>query len=209
MLVPLLVGVVVFLVLGALLARPLLAFFFAESIGRRAIAAQPDSIALVPSPGADWADVPLRDRVTRELEAAGFSQAGTFDVREMPGLHVRLLVHEAEGARAVVYDHPLAGAWFEIVWRLAAGGSVNVTTIRPTGLNARPGHRMVNLPGATVAAVWARARAEKPAAALAPARAAAAACDFEAAYAESMAHFKRNGVTRMEVVRAGTRRHAA
>jgi hypothetical protein len=172
-----------------------------EIAGAIGLAATPDVIHLE-RPGEDDEHAATdAKRLAEELEREGFSDAGTFAVREMPGVLVRLLAHEEDCLWAAAYQHPVAGSWIDVVERRVDGGSTTWTTSPPTGLDQRPGHRQLHEPGASAAALVARARAERGPAAAFPARPAEARSTFERGYAESMAWKKQRGVTEAEVAR--------
>ena len=190
------------------IVRTLLAFFFAGPIAKQALAQQPDTIQLEPCDDSEWLDVESRNRTTREIEALGFTDAGSFSVREMPGVRVRLLANGAENAYAALYEHAQAGAWFEFAIGYIDDSSACFSTLRSTGLDPRPGSIMVHAPGTSVGDLWSRTLRERPARTAKPASARTAAADFERAYADTIAWRKQAGMSRMEVVRAGNRKAA-
>ena len=194
--------------IGWRVVRTFLAFVLAGPIAQQALAAQPDTIRLEPGDDSAWLDVAARDRATRELEALGFTDAGCFTVREMPGVRVRLLANGAESAYAAIYEHAQAGSWFEFACRFTDGSSACFSTLRATGLDPKPGSIMVHAPGTSAAELWSRALRERLARTLQPVSARTAAADFERAYAESIAWRRQAGLSRMEVVRAGNRKAA-
>lgn len=194
--------------IGWRVVRTFLAFVLAGPIAQKALADQPDTIRLEPGKDSDWLDVEARERTTREIEALGFTDAGCFSVREMPGVRVRLLANGAESAYAVLYEHAQARSWFEFACRFTDGSSACFSTLRATGLEPRPGSIMVHAPGTSARDLWSRALRERLARTLQAVSARSAAADFERAYAESVAWRKQAGLSRMEVVRAGNRRAA-
>jgi len=182
---------------------------FGRSIGEQAIAKQPDRIQLVRSAPSAWSNAPAAAALAEPLARAGFDDAGTFHVQEMPGLLVRLLVHAREGFLAVVYEHPKAGHWLDVVTRYSDHTSITFTSHRPTGLSPRPGHPVINAPGASAIALLARARAERPRGAMAPLSTQRAPSDFEDAYGEAIAWRKSHGVSAAEVAKVASLRKAA
>ena len=202
------VAVLLLVTVGWRVVRTSLAFLLAGPIARQALAEQPDTIRLEPGSGSEWLDGAARERTTREIEALGFTDAGCFSVREMPGVRVRLLANEAEKAYAALYEHAQAGTWFEFAIRFTDGSSACFSTLHATGLDSKPGSIMVHAPGTSARELWSRALRERPARTPQPVSARTAAADFERSYAESVAWRKQAGVSRMEVVRAGNRRAA-
>lgn len=193
------------LLFGGRLSRLAIAAIFAPVIGRDALARQPDTIRLGPLGPDAWRDPESAEGATRLLVERGFAPAGDFGIEEMPGVHVRLLAHEPEGWYAALYEHPVAGTWFDLVRRGESGGSETWTTAPPTGLDERPGHPVHRVPGAHPGELFERARRRPATGPIRPASRERAGGDFEAAYAESIAWRKGRGVSRREVTRAATR----
>jgi len=191
------------------LVRLLVAATVGDRIGERALARQPDAIHLEPETGGAWSANPHWSPSVTALTGLGFADAGTFKVREMPGVVVRLLAHPGEDVYASLYEHPVGGRWLTYVTRYQDGSSASFTTLRPTGLDPRPGDTSVHAPGADAAALHRRLLAERPARPRLPASAAHAVEDFERAYAEQISWRKDAGVSRREVMRVATRRKVA
>jgi hypothetical protein len=119
-----------------------------EAVGRKALAEQPDRISLTGGPG------PKRIEAVNAismLERRGFEKAGSFEVREMKGINLHLLVKPSDNAVAVVYEHPKAGVWADLSSRYEDGTSFTVSSARAgNALEQRPGHAMVSLPASPV-----------------------------------------------------------
>lgn len=192
------------LLLGGRAVRMAVGALVGPLIGGEALARQPDTIHLVAIDGESWRDAASADAATRLLVERGFALAGDFAVEEMPGVHVRLLAHEAEGWYAALCEHPLAGSWFDLVRRTESGESVTWTSAPPTGLDDRPGHPTHRVPGAHPGELFERARRDRPVGPARPATPRAAKQDFEAAYAESIEWRKARGITRREVARVAS-----
>jgi hypothetical protein len=199
----------IFFWLGALvvvtLLSPLLKFVIAavggKWIGAEVLAAQPDAIRLVEPQGESRSDAAAMRRPIDELARLGFRDAGLHAIAEMPGVLVHLLAHPDEGFYGAVYHHPQAGVWFDVCLRCQDGSSITWTTSKPTGLDPRPGHPMVNLPGQSPAAVFEKARTTRPRRPLTPASTNQAVTIFEQAYAESTAWRKGKGIGTAEVIK--------
>jgi hypothetical protein len=206
----------ILIALGALVAltlvRPLLllvvARIFAGAIGAHAVAQQPDEIHLVRSGRHAWKDAARADSAARTFASAGFDDAGTWTVQEMAGVVVQLMANASDGMYAAICEHPKAGPWIDLVTRYTDGTSITFSSNPPTGLNARPGHRTENVPGAAPGALLARARDSRPRRAAEPHTASAAPRDFMRAYAESMAWRKQHGVSAGEVAKVALKKAA-
>jgi hypothetical protein len=193
------------MLLGAFVAmmliRPAVAFILGRSIGRKVLAGQPDRIQLLPaSPSLSRHEQQL-DQEADALVREGFRDAGWFTVVELQGVVLRMLAHEGEQWLAVLYDHPSAGTWCELIQVFADGTRRSFTSSRPTGLVPTPGRQVTHFPGFPAAQVLQRARLAPPTTTPVPMTAAGAAAAYEQGFAEVMAARKAQGISRKEVVR--------
>jgi len=179
----------------------LLGAWLGRTIGRIALAQQPDRLHLDPVSADSWSDFETASDLGRPFVQQGFESAGTFRIEEMPGVIVQLLAHPAQRLYAAIYEHPQAGHWVDVVARYEDGTGATFTTAKPSGLDPLPGRIMVNAPGLTPRALLDRMMFERPAGALLPATAATAAQVFQDAYAEETAWRKGRGLTAAEVGR--------
>jgi hypothetical protein len=202
--VPLVLAVVVLILLRPLL-RVVIALLAGRAVGRSALRKQPDRIELREAGLQAWKDGAAADRLTEPLLLLGYEKAGTFTVREMPGVVLRLLVHLRECVLGVVYEHPQAGRWVELATRYAGGTAFTVTSVADHGLALRPGHPVTHLPDVGPATLHSRLLALRPPNAMERIEAGRAARVFEQGYAEAMAWRKSRGVSRAEVVRIAVR----
>lgn len=140
----------------------------------------------------------------RELEANGFTRIGTYRADPMRGLLLTAFSHAAHSLCAVVYTHPLAGTFMDIVAKNEAGRSLTVTTA-PAGreLDQREGHEKVFDRESPVAALIETALRRRPPAPYVSWGPGNFVAKFEEAYAQEMDwRAGRGGVTRDEVRRA-------
>jgi hypothetical protein len=202
--VPLLLAVT-----GLILLRPLLRVVIAlvagRSVGRRALARQPDRIELREAGLQDWQDAAAAGRLTEPLLLLGYELAGTSTVPQMPGIVLRLLVHARECVLGVVYEHPKVGHWVELTTRYTGDTAFTVTSSADHGLAPRPGHPVTHLAGAAPAVLHARLVAQRPQHGMKRIEVGRAAQAFEQGFAEAMAWRKSQGVSRSEVVRVAVR----
>jgi len=115
------------------LSRILLAALFGRSIGKSALSRQPDAIHLRPLDPAKLRHGGRIRALTAEYLQQGFEDAGVYTVPEMPGVNLQLLAHRADSMYAVIYDHPAAGVFYDIVSRFTDGSAWTYTTARTTG----------------------------------------------------------------------------
>jgi len=201
-------GIVVLGLLARRLLRLAIAYGLGNSIGASALAKQPDSIHLDPTGGDAWRDRARADRSADALLARDFAEAGTWSLREMPGVLVRLLVSRPASLTAAVYEHPKAGTWCDVYYHFTDGTSATFTSAAPTGLDPRPGHAVVHRAGADVSSLLDLALDHRSLVAPIPVSVPEAPRRFEAAYAEALAWRKTNGISRQEVVNVAQKRAA-
>ena len=158
----------------------------------QALDAQPDRISLHREGEPRWRNPQPRDLADRQLASAGFVDAGTWVVREMPELTLGLYAHPGERSYAVFYDHPRSGSWVEFVTRYEDGTLANYTTLEPMDVEVPEGSVHVAAPELSVGELWKRMLAERPQRPMRECSRSAAAKDFERGYADSVAHHKRN-----------------
>ncbi len=187
--------------------RPVVALVLGRRIGASALARQPDAIHLRPA-SLDAARHGLAmEAAARTLMQQGFSDAGWFDIAELPGFTLRLLAHEPEGWLATVYGHPKAGQWVEIGARYPDGSRSSFTSSRASGLASLPGVHVTHMPGASVGAVLAIARKARVKVDTTPMPVSASNAPqvFEEGYAAIIALRKAQGLSRAEVAAVALR----
>lgn len=201
---------------GFWLLRKLLAFLIVRglsgvvgrAIGSAALSKQPDAIHLQAANEGAWADADAARHMAEPFHDLGFESAGVYRIPELPGVIAELFANSGDRLYGVVYEHPHAGHWYDVVSRFEDGTSATYTTAQPTGLDPRPGHPVVNLPGARAQALVARARSEAHGKRPKPATRGNVVTDFETAYAESIAWRKGRGISAQEVGRVAQRKAA-
>ena len=181
----------------------------AEDVGQRALTQQADRIHLSKRGPQTWTRPDEAGALALPLLENGFTDVGTYAVDELPGVLVRLLTDERNGMLGVVYEHPRTPHWVELVTRYADGSVATFTTMRPTGLSARPRHKTLHAPGYDAGGLLHRALGERPAGPFAPVSPATAVQQFEDSYADYIAWRKRQGISAREVVQVATRKRAA
>lgn len=167
------------------------------AVGRASVASQPDHLTLRP---ATDAPVPKAKSLAEAIRVRGFTEGGRFTIAEMPGVRVRFLVREEDSIVAVVYEHEKVGVWCDMNTGYLDGTSYTLTnTTAGGGLNDRPGHPIVRVPGLTPAAQHMRIVKDRPAGAMISVSAEEAPDYFANAYAEGIAWRKNAGITVREV----------
>lgn len=151
----------------------------------------PDFISLVHAREPRWRNARAIALADHELNAAGFAEAGTYLVHQMPELTVGLYALPNECVYAVLYDHPTSGFWAELVTRYHDGSLANFTTLEPMDVEVPEGSLYVAAPGYSVAELWQRMKSERPVKPMRECSSATAAKDFERGYAESVARHRR------------------
>jgi hypothetical protein len=179
-----------------------------KAIGAKALSRQPDRIHLTPVDDRAWNDTDAAEAISCSLLARGFEDAGVHKIPEMTGVLVQLMANPEKSMYAAVYEHPVAGSWCDLWARYSDGTSMTFTTARPTGLDPRPGHPVVNAHGSSPKELYERACRELPDRARKPTSTWSAVRDFEESYAESMAWRKEHGVSVKEVAQVAKHRPA-
>lgn len=119
----------------------------------------PMSIKLVKATAIDEAARP----VATELSAAGFVDAGAWDIVELPKIRVALMVHPSENFLAVIESASAIGAQLNVHTLYSTGNVVTFTNSRlPAPGAQRPGLSSERLPGASPRALLSKARAGRP-----------------------------------------------
>jgi hypothetical protein len=135
---------------------------------------------------ADWRSQEEVDAITRDLKEAGFQRAGDFHTDEIPGLAMRALVHTDHRIDALIYDHPQAGVWLDLVSRYPDGRNCTFATAPPSGLSNPPYLKIENHPGAEPQELLQHCLATRPSETLLPNPPESFRERFEAAYALEM-----------------------
>ncbi len=169
--------------------RPVLRELYAEDLAaaaNRVLQAQPAEIRLSRLAGHEWKNAAAVDALAAGFEEQGFADAGVYGIEKLPGVFLRLLVNEWALAGAVVYEHPQAGVWADVIGVYEGGGTYCCSSAKDPGLPARlrpPDTRIEYLPGAGAGALCARWKAGRPAEGLVKLTAADIAGRFEEAWA--------------------------
>ncbi len=146
------------------------------------VARMPDRVGLV---RVDSTSTPLPMAIlsiSGELESQGFEDGGTFAFEGLPGVRMRLLANPSQSMYAAVWEHPAAGPWVECWTQYPGGRKCTFTTLTGAGLDGRPGHTVVRMPGARPLELYLKACTERPMGVFMPATAQQAQTEFENGY---------------------------
>src|SRR2546423_9885257 len=83
-------------------------------VAKRAQANQPDEIRLLAAPEHRWANATAVEAHANAFKSVGFTEAGTYTVDVLP-LALRFLIKESERMYSIIYEHPKAGVWINVV----------------------------------------------------------------------------------------------
>jgi hypothetical protein len=168
-----------------------------------ATTATPTEIDLVEVINDDWSSSPKVLRYAKELGALGFERGSACRVEQIPGLWVYAMADPMESLYAVIYNHPQAGVWFDIVARYLDDTSITYSN-SPMGhqLDHRPGHDKHYDQSGTPASFLGLCTAAHKGRGLRPATTGSFKTDFETAYREEMEWRNgRGGPTETEIRR--------
>ena len=185
---------IVVLVVIVLFRRPLVIGLthVASKLGlmKETIEQMPMSITLVKASAADEAAKP----VAAALSAAGFVDAGAWDISGMPKIKLALMIHPAENFLAAIETASSIGAQLNVHTLYSNGSIATYTNSKlPAPRAQRPGMTSVRMPGASPKAVLSRARAERPRDGINAMTAEEAPRAYERLYAESIRYRKMQG----------------
>jgi len=190
-----LVYYIVVLVAIALFRRQLVIGFthVASKLGlmKGTIDRMPMSIRLAKAAAIDEAAKP----VAAVLSAAGFADAGAWNIFEMPKIRLALMVHPAENFLAAIETASAIGPQLNVHTLYSNGTVTTFTNSRlPAPRAKRPDWTQIRMPGASPGDLFSRARAERPQDAISPMTAEMAPGVYERLYAESILYRKTQGV---------------
>ena len=188
--------------------RILIARVMGRPIGSRVAAGTPDEIHLLEAAASAWNRPDEVQKYELPLRTKGFQPVGVWRVKELPGVVVALMVDEPHAILACVYEHPVAGIWCELVVRSNDGSVLCVSSSKPTGLDAMPGHTRLHRRGASAEALLVALAQRSESSPRIPIHAAQARERFEAAWAEHTAWRRTKGISTAEVVQVAARRIA-
>jgi len=151
------------------------------------IARLPDRIKLMRIDEGTTFVPELMTHMAEQLCREGFEDAGTFLIDGMPDAKVRLLANRAQSMQCAIWNHTLAGSWFEFTCSYPGGNRTTLTTLTGTGFDGCPGHKVVRAPGAGLLDLYVRACTERSMGVFMPASPETAANDFENRYTVWMA----------------------
>ena len=185
---------IVVLVVIVLFRRPLVIGLthVASKLGlmKETIEQMPMSITLVKASAADEAAKP----VAAALSAAGFVDAGAWDISGMPKIKLALMIHPAENFLAAIETASSIGAQLNVHTLYSNGSIATYTNSKlPAPRAQRPGMTSVRMPGASPKAVLSRARAERPRDGINAMTEEEAPRAYERLYAESIRYRKMQG----------------
>ncbi|HXY53625.1 MAG TPA: hypothetical protein VEM40_03025 [Nitrospirota bacterium] len=158
---------------------------------KETIEQMPMSITLVKAAASDEAAKP----VAAALSAAGFVDAGAWDISGMPKIKLALMIHPAENFLAAIETASAIGAQLNVHTLYSNGSTATFTNSKlPAPPNAqRCGVTSVRMPGASPKAVLSRARAERTRDGINAMTAEEAPRAYERLYAESIRYRKMQG----------------
>jgi hypothetical protein len=101
----------------------------------------PAKLSFTPVDATRWRDKPGVDALAIPLLRRGFTDAGAYSVREIPGSTVRFLVHEGDSMIAVAYENARGQHWLDVMTPYVDGTDWLYST--------QPGDSQVHRPGCT------------------------------------------------------------
>jgi len=150
----------------------------------------PTSIRLAPANAMDEVAKPS----AAELSAAGFMDAGAWNIPPMPKIRLALMVHPVENFLAAIETASSIGAQVNIHTLYADGSVETYTNSRlPAPKTQRPEQKLVRMPGAAPATLFSRARNERRGDGISAMSAQDAPNIYERLYTDSIKYRKTHG----------------
>jgi hypothetical protein len=150
----------------------------------------PTSIRLAPANAMDE----LAKPPAAELSAAGFIDAGAWNIPPMPKIRLALMVHPGENLLAAIETASSIGAQVNIHTLYADGSVATYTNSRlPAPKAQRPEQKFVRMPDTAPAALFSRARNERRRDGIRAVNAQDAPNIYERLYADSINYRKAHG----------------
>jgi len=169
-----------------------------ETAAKRAIEKQPDEIHLVAAPEHPWSNAAAVETHGSALRALGFGDAGTYTIEPL-STALLFFLKSSDRMYATVYEHPKAGIWLNFVVLYEDGSNITFTTTQDRGLEQKPEHPIVHVPGAAADQLYPIAAGKAPANGRKPLTAESLVTEFEQAWVESIRWRKNRSVSMTEV----------
>ncbi len=147
----------------------------------------PSRVTLMEVNDPEWAQHANVRNALSELRALGFQPAGTYDVLEMPHLHLVGLVHPEDYLYAAVYVLPEEQVWTDLYSEQVGGESLTISNVETAGtLDRAPGRRQLSDPAWGIPELYDCIKAERGDGPFKDVDAADFKSEFEQAYAVEM-----------------------
>lgn len=148
-----------------------------------------------------WLEEPEAIHSIKALRSLGFIKGKAYDVIGMPG--VKLLAFFNQGHAAVLYSHPMAGLWVDLVFLGESGEDVTVSNaMSGSEIDTRPECIKIHLPNATINELWERFQESTEGMSASSIQAENFRTFFETAYQKDMAFIaNKGGISRAEFMR--------
>jgi hypothetical protein len=161
----------------------------------------PARIHLRPMAAPSWEDAEAIESQAAPLPDLGFTKAGDYQVEEIPGLSLEAWVNPDKAVTAVVYEHPVAGVWTDMVTRYEDGSRATfANTAQGGGVDHAPGHTVERFAGIGSKELYHRHLAQRPDRPVVVPTAEGFLERFETAYADEMDwRNSRGGTTEAEI----------
>jgi hypothetical protein len=139
------------------------AFLFIRSQVKKLLAqdaqATPLAVRLNEDLAPDWRSEPNARALIRDVESLGFTPGKAYVIHEMAGIKLLSLFNHPYAA--VVYQHPKAGNWIDVVFQGEDGTDLTASSAPSGGEIAhRPDQKKIFMPGASASDVLEAARRE-------------------------------------------------
>jgi hypothetical protein len=200
-------GLVVFLVVALIAGIFLFRLWLKRKIGAAGLAAMkyagnstPARVTLYRS-DSDWHHADDAVKLEAAIGSLGFMPADKYEVEEMQDIQLSAFFHPAQSAFAVVYDHPVAGVWFDMVTKYPDDTTASTSTVKTPTLIEIPGDLVIKNTAFSVREAWDTLLAQRKPGPWIAMDADNFVAVFEASYARYMDHVLAKGSIDQKFVR--------
>jgi hypothetical protein len=175
-------------------------------MGRKALSAQPDTIALSCIPGAKWRDPAAAERLVAPLREKGFVDLGIYDFQPRRGFRLGVMLNERDKVTAFLNELPTGSIALELSVRYLDGTTTALVNYANNGVPRPPFFRVIfAAPEASSGELYERLLRERPPSGIKTITADNVIAEYQAAYARMMAFVKGRGLSAEEVAEIAAR----
>jgi hypothetical protein len=169
--------------------------------GRKALAAQPDTITLTRLPQATWHNPAAAERLAAPLRGKGFVDLGIYEMQPWRGYRLGVMLNERDKVAAFLTELPTGTVTLELSVRYEDGTTTALVNYANNGVPRPPFFRVIfGGPYLSSAELYERLLRERPASRIKTITADNVIVEYQAAYAKIVAYTKGMGLSASQVI---------